>query len=234
MVGGRRNIPELMDDLKVDARSLDRALAELSIINRWLGGDRVSRLGVRRILRTVPDGRTVTVLDVAAGGSDLMRALAPLGRSFEVTALDRNPRSGEFARKQGRTITQVVGSAHALPFQDRSFDIAHVSLFLHHCTDGEIRNLLHHLSRIARFGVVINDLHRHAFAYGGVSLLTRVLSRSDLVRHDAPASVLRGFLRSELLDLLPDTQQASVSRRWAFRWLATILLESSDHGPTHD
>jgi ubiquinone/menaquinone biosynthesis C-methylase UbiE len=226
MIGGRRNIQELMDDLTVDERDLNRALLELSMINRWLGGDRVSRIGVQRLVGSLPPSRPITVLDVGAGGSDLSRALASTGHQFEVTALDVNPRAGDFARRHGRPVTVMVGSAHALPFAERSFDIAHVSLFLHHCTDDEARALLENLSRIARYGIVINDLHRHAFAYAGISLLTRLFSRSALVRHDAPISVLRGFLRRELAALVPAPRQTavSISWRWAFRWCVSITL----------
>jgi Methyltransferase domain len=169
---------------------------------------------------------------VAAGGCDLSRALAPLGRQFEVTAFDLNPRAGEFARKHGRPVTVMVGSAHALPFDDRSFDIAHVSLFLHHCSDKEARTLLEKLSHIARYGIVINDLHRHAIAYVSISLLTRLFSRSALVRHDAPVSVLRGFLRRELAALVPARPQSSlsISWHWAFRWCVSVVLA----GPIDD
>jgi SAM-dependent methyltransferase len=227
MIGGRQDRREFMDDLATSVVDVDRALGELSIINRWLGGDRVSRVGIRRILRLVPADRPVSVLDVGAGGSDLARALAPLGRRFEVTALDLNPLAGAYARKRGRQITFVVGSAHALPFEERSFDIAHASLFLHHCTDDEARTLLENLSRVARYGIVINDLHRHAFAYGAISLLTALLSRSRLVRHDAPVSVLRGFRREELAARVPEDLRSAgaLSWHWAFRWCLAIDLQ---------
>jgi len=226
MIGGRRNIHEAMDDLAVDEQDLGRALRELSMINRWLGGDRVSRLGVQRILRSLPPGRPVTVLDVGAGGSDLSRALAPLGRQFDITALDVNPRAGDFARSHGRPVTGIVGSAHALRFDEGSFDIAHVSLFLHHCSDEEASALLKNLSRIARHGIVINDLHRHAIAYASIFLLTKLFSRSAIVRHDAPASVLRAFLRGELAALVPAELRTavSISWHWAFRWCVSVSL----------
>jgi ubiquinone/menaquinone biosynthesis C-methylase UbiE len=230
MIGGRRNIHEIMDDPGADEATLEKALHELSMINRWLGGDRASRHGVQRILGSLPANRPISVLDVAAGGSDLSRALAPLGRTFEVTALDVNFLTGNFARKHGRPITAIVGSAHALPFDERSFDIAHVALFLHHCTDEEAKELLENLSRIARYGIVINDLHRHAIAYASISLLARLFSRSVLVRHDAPASVLRGFLRSEITALVPARLQVSISWLWAFRWCASVIVSD----PTND
>jgi ubiquinone/menaquinone biosynthesis C-methylase UbiE len=224
MIRTRRDIPELMDEPAVDGRDVDTALLELSLINRWLGGDRVSRRGVEQILRSLPPDRPITVLDVGAGGSDLSRALAPIGRQFEITALDVNPQIADFARAHGRPVTVIIGSAHSLPFGERSFDIVHLSLFLHHCTDDEASALVMNISRIARHGIVINDLHRHAIAYVSISLLTRLLSRSALVRHDAPASVLRGFLRRELAALVPVglRPDLSISWHWAFRWCVSI------------
>jgi ubiquinone/menaquinone biosynthesis C-methylase UbiE len=234
MIGPRRHISEFMDDPAVPAGTLERALDELTLINRWLGGERVSQLGVQQIVSTLPSDRPISILDVGSGGSDLIQALAPLDRRFEVTSLDLNPLAGEIARKRGLPVNVVVGSAHALPFQDRSFDIAHLSLFLHHCTDGEAVKLLSNLSRIARHGIVINDLHRHVLAFAGISILTALFSRSRLVRHDGPASVLRGFRRSDLLALVPRRvcPAVSISRHWAFRWCVTIPLEDPRIGPS--
>jgi ubiquinone/menaquinone biosynthesis C-methylase UbiE len=226
MIGARQYIHELMDDPAVDEASHHQALRELSVINRWLGGDRVSRRGVERFLQHIPSDRPVSVLDVGAGGSDLSRALAPLGRRFDITALDLNARAGDFVRKLGHPVQVVVGSAHALPFDEQTFDIAHASLFLHHCTDDQARALLENLSRIARYGIIINDLHRHTIAYASISLLTRLFSRSALVRYDAPASVLRGFLRRELVVLFPARLHTalSISWHWPFRWCASVPL----------
>lgn len=233
MIGARSTLPEMMDDPSVPDAQVDRALKELSAINRWLGGFRVSRLGVMRLINSLPSDRPVSVLDVGAGGCDLPRALAPLGRRFDVTSLDVNFHAclrvgGHYPR-----FAAVNGSAFSLPFRDRSFDIAHVSLFLHHCTDAEAQALVADLSRVARRGIIINDLHRHVFAYAGITILTGILSRSALVRNDAPVSVLRGFLRGEIEALLPPGVQsaASISRHWAFRWCVCIpLMEKGDHG----
>jgi hypothetical protein len=89
--------------------------------------------------------------------------------------------------------------------------------------------LLENLSRIARYGIIVNDLHRHAMAYLGISLLTRIFSRSAIVRYDGPASVLRGFLRKELPSLFPERLHAalSISWHWAFRWCVAVPLRDS-------
>ena len=233
MIGARSALPEMMDAPSVPDDQVDRALKELSAINRWLGGHRVSRLGVARLIGSVPSDQPVSVLDVGAGGSDLPRALAPLGRRFEVTSLDLNFHACLRAGEQSPPVAAVNGSAFSLPFRDRSFDIAHMSLFMHHCTDAEAQTLLVNLSRVARRGIVINDLHRHVIAYAGIAMLTGIFSRSALVRNDAPVSVLRGFLRSEIHTLLPPGLESStsISRHWAFRWCVCIpLTEKGDHG----
>ena len=233
MIGARSALPEMMDAPSVPDDQVDRALKELSVINRWLGGFRVSRLGVARLIGSLPSDPPVSVLDVGAGGSDLPRALAPLGRRFDITSLDLNFHACLRAGEQRPPVTAVNGSAFSLPFRDRSFDIAHVSLFLHHCTDAEARTLLADLSRVARRGIVINDLHRHVIAYAGITMLTGMLSRSALVRYDAPVSVRRGFLRSGIDALLPPGLEsaASISWHWAYRWCICIPLnEKGDHG----
>jgi ubiquinone/menaquinone biosynthesis C-methylase UbiE len=231
MIGSRRTLPELMDDPSVADDQVDRALNELSFINRWLGGFRVSRLGVGSLINSLPMDRPVSVLDVGAGGSDLPKALGPLGRQVDVTSLDLNFHACVRAGERRPPVRAVNGSAFSLPFRDRSFDIVHVSLFLHHCTDAEARTLLADLTRVARLGIVINDLHRHALAYVGISMLTGVFSHSALVRNDAPVSVLRGFLRDEIEALLPDgvKTSTSISWRWAFRWCICIPLTPRKH-----
>ena len=110
------DVPELMDQRAVPTEELNQALAELDIINRWLGGYRTSRYGVGEILRARKVNGPVSVLDVAAGGT---------------------------------------------------------------------------------------ELHRLPLACAGIALLTRIFSRSAIVRHGAPISVRRAFRAREPDALLP-------------------------------
>ena len=214
------DLSELMDDPGVSSEDLECALRELEIINRWLGGYRTTRIGMDRLTRRLGAGQPVTVLDIGAGGTDLHAILRTSDRRFEVTALDINPRVREFAARHGHGSDVVRGSAHALPYPDRSFDIVHASLFLHHCTDFEAIQLLQQAARIARVGVVINDLHRHAFALTAITALTALLSRSPIVRYDARVSVRRAFTRQDLDTILgrAGIGNATLSWHWAFRW----------------
>jgi len=229
----RSDLRELMDDPGVSSQELESALCELETINRWLGGYNTTRIGVGRLTRGLAEDTPISILDIGAGGTDLQAILRPLCRRFEVTALDVNPRMREFATRHGHASEVVIGSAHRLPYPDRSFDIVHASLFLHHCTDVEAIGLLQHAARIARLGVVVNDLHRHALALAGITVLTALFARSPIVRYDARVSVRRAFTRRDLHTILARARidNPSLSWQWAFRWCLWFPVAD---GSTHD
>jgi len=54
MFPARSSAQEIMDDMSIEDGRIDRALDELCVINRWLGGHRTSRLGIERIARRDP------------------------------------------------------------------------------------------------------------------------------------------------------------------------------------
>lgn len=218
---------EIMDDPLIRDERIDEALRELTMVGKWLGGTATSREGVKSILRQMPKKSSYSVLDVGAGGSDVADALSAVDARFAITSVDFNQRACEYSTRRFPSITVVQASVFALPFQERSFDIVHASLFLHHFTEGELLELLPKLYALARHGIVINDLRRSLSAYAGILILTRLLSGSAMVRHDAPLSVQRGFIRSELERLcavLP-AARCTIRRRWAFRWLVDIVKE---------
>jgi hypothetical protein len=76
----------------------------------------------------------------------------------------------------------------------------------------------------SRSGFFINDLHRHPLAYHSIRLLTCFFSKSYLVKHDAPLSVLRGFKKKEMEELLNSAgiQHYKIQWKWAFRWLVIV------------
>ena len=102
-----------------------------------------------------------------------------------------------------------------------SVDIIHCSLFCHHLKDDELIELFSYMNRHAKTGFIINDLHRNWFAYYSIKFLTRLLNGSTLVKNDAPLSVLRGFKKMELENLLEkaNVKNVYVNWKWAFRYL---------------
>jgi ubiquinone/menaquinone biosynthesis C-methylase UbiE len=182
----RLQTTELMDDLSRPVAEFDQAYRELASINRKLGG-------IRAIERFLPRKQGLTVLDVAAGGCDIGDALAET-RSCKVISLDLNP----MGLRHSRHTRPVVGDGTLLPFADGAFDAVICSLSFHHLTDTECEQVLREMWRTSRDCVLVNDLHRHPVAYASIRVLSQLFSKSDMVKHDGPVSVLRAFRPSEL------------------------------------
>jgi hypothetical protein len=88
-----------------------------------------------------------------------------------------------------------------LPYPDDSFDYVLCSLFFHHLTEAQGIHLLWEMRRVARHGLIVNDLMRSRRARLLTGIATRLLSGNRLTRHDGPMSVLRGFRPEELLHM---------------------------------
>ena len=177
-----------------------------------------------------PDCAEFDVLDVGSGGGDTARCIVERasrrGLSARVQGIDLSPEAVACARRTNAGLSVLeftVADLFDLP-TTRKYDVVHAALFLHHFSDEAAVRALAKMFELSRWGIVINDLHRHPAAYFVINGLTSALSKNRLIRHDAPLSVLRAFRRGELEDLarragLPD---ADISWRWAFRWLMVV------------
>ncbi len=78
--------------------------------------------------------------------------------------------------------------------------------------------------RCSSQAVIVNDLHRHWFAYHSIGLLTQAFSNSEMVKHDSKLSVLKGFRKTDLQKMLTTAgiKNYSLKWMWAFRWQLII------------
>ena len=83
-----------------------------------------------------------------------------------------------------------------------AFDVAHSSMFVHHLDPYDAVAFLRELRRVARCGIVVNDLVRGRLNWLGAWLLIHATATSRFTRHDGPLSVRRAYTRPELLDLV--------------------------------
>jgi SAM-dependent methyltransferase len=95
-----------------------------------------------------------------------------------------------------------VADGSAIPFSDRSYDIAHASLVLHHQSPDDAVGLLSEMGRVARLGVVVNDLDRGWPGWLGAWLFGHLLTGNRYTRHDAPLSVRRAYRVDEAADFI--------------------------------
>ena len=183
-------------------------LNTITRLNGLFGGRWITLRHVRRLLRTVPTHRVVTVLDVGAGAADIPVALVRWarrhGRRLRVFALDRGRATLGYARAYIAgypEITLIQGDALDLPVRPESVDIVISAMTIHHLGPEEAARYLREIDGAAHRGWVVNDLVRGRIAHGLVWLLTRLLTRSAMARHDGPLSILRSYTPPEVTAL---------------------------------
>jgi ubiquinone/menaquinone biosynthesis C-methylase UbiE len=220
---------EIMDDFSVNDKRITVALNELNIINRFLGGNSTTKAGLITIIRNNPDKKELKILDAGSGSSDIIK-LNNLYK-FDIYCLDRNKAVCKYAKEKSQTKKIIFGDVFQLPFRDKQFDVVHASLFLHHFNEKEIRTLLNKFIKASKQAVLINDLRRSVFAYFGIKLLTKMFSKSEMVKNDGPLSVKKGFIKPELKEILNSFPQAKyiIKRKWAFRWLVIIFTGGKNY-----
>jgi ubiquinone/menaquinone biosynthesis C-methylase UbiE len=186
----------------------------------------------------------LSLLDVGTGGADIPLALIERarrrGRRIRVVGLDARPEilaaalheRPELASSSGLQLH--VGDGRRLGYPDRSFDIAHASLVLHHLDPDDVIRVLREMRRVARLGVVVNDLERSRLGLLGAWLIGHLLTGNRLTRHDAPLSVRRAYRAAEMASLLRSaglvpvtTIRGAVGQRYA---IAAVVGSPSPGG----
>jgi ubiquinone/menaquinone biosynthesis C-methylase UbiE len=223
---------ELMDDLECSGEMLTHTLNELKTINRWLGGNHVTTDGIRTFFDSHPQ-EEYTVADIGCGGGDIIRVMhdwaSKQSSLVKFVGIDANPNIINLAKsrlKDLKNVTLSVQNVFSERFSEEKVDIGTCTLFTHHFTDSELVDLITALKVKSRIGLVINDLHRHPFAYYSIKYLTAIFSKSPMVQNDAPVSVLRAFSRNDWERILKAAgiNEFELTWHWAFRW--QVLIKS--------
>ncbi len=216
--------PELMDNFSITDSRVDQALIELKIINKYLGGNNASQIGIKELLKKTPRSSCLKILDAGCGASDIVLPIQKFCSQLKIFGLDINLRTCSYAKNHSPILNITCGNILKVPFKNNSFDMAHASLFFHHFKEKEIKYIIKELMDAVNYGIIINDLRRSVIAYLGIKVLTFLFSQSKFVRNDAPLSVKRGFAKNELLKILKELGIKSyrIKRMHLFRWLIII------------
>ncbi|MGV3657651.1 MAG: methyltransferase domain-containing protein [Chitinophagaceae bacterium] len=226
----RSNKNELLDGGDIPFEHIAQNMRELDVINRQLGGHRITLKGVQSLLKGKRDvlHTPVHIVEIGCGGGDNLIAIKQWAAAqkipVQLTGVDINEECVQFAKSQTRNdgIEFVVSDYKDLFFPSKPH-LVFSSLFCHHFTNGQLVAQLQWMQQHALLGFFINDLHRHPLAYYSIKAITQAFSKSYLVKNDAPLSVLRGFTKREWKALLEQAHitQYQCSWQWAFRWLVT-------------
>ena len=222
-LGARADAVELLDSGDLSSIEVAANLADLARLNRLPGGTRTS---IGAIARVVGDARDVRILDVGTGRGDMPLAFS--GRGWSTVGTDTNADVLGVARRETSSdplVEIVEGDARALPFDDATFDVAHCSLLVHHLDPADATLALRELRRVARRGVVVNDLRRGLLPFVATGASVAALGRSRVTRTDGLASVRRAYTVAELDRLL---ETAGLVPRWrSSAWLPRVVTLAS-------
>ena len=211
---------ELMDADDLDAETYAAVVGDLAQVNVVTMAGRPTLDFLERATQGMTGFR---LLDVGFGDGDMLRRIARwaerTGLVAELVGVDLNPRSEIAARAHtppGLPIRWITGD---YADQDGPFDFIVSSLVAHHMTQEQLVAFLRFMERKAAKGWLVNDLHRHRFAYWGFPILARIFDWHRIVRHDGTLSIARSYRPSEWPPILAEAgiSQARITRNFPFR-----------------
>ena len=222
----RSSETEIMDDFTMKGVLFRDTLDKLEIINRLLGGNKVTIKGLKELLKNKSKNKIITIVDLGCGHGDILRDIAKFGRknnyTFRLIGIDANIAAIAYAKELSCEYSELSFKAIDIfseDFKKQSYDIVLCTLFLHHFKNNELISFLKMIIERATIGVVVNDLHRHKLAYYLFKLIGFFI-KNKMIREDGLTSILRAFKKKDLENISKQIKvYFSIQWKWAFRYL---------------
>jgi len=221
----RTDAVEIMDDFSINGHVLHRTLDTLANINKWLGGNKVTLSGLKKVIKKHPKKEPLTIIDLGCGGGDMLRKVASFakkrGYTIKLIGIDANKDAMIYARQLSKNypeISFIDCDIFSDEFESLQYDVVLTTLFLHHFKEEQIINILSTTKKKAKLGIVVNDLHRNLVAYYLFKLVCLTI-KNKMIIDDGLTSILRGFKSKELEKFSKELQVApQIKWKWAFRY----------------
>ena len=221
----RSSKTELLDAADIPFADIQQNMLELDKINHLLGGHRITLKGIRSLIPT--NSTAICICEIGCGGGDNLKVIYDYckKRNIQISliGIDIKQTCISFAAENntGLPCRWICSDYELVNFENNPPDIIFSSLFCHHFSNQSLMTMLQWMQQNSRVGFFINDLHRHPLAYYSIKGLTRLFSKSYLVKNDAPISVERGFIKKEWKNLcaMAGIKPVSIQWQWAFRHL---------------
>ena len=222
----RSSETEIMDDFTMKGVLFRDTFDKLEIINRLLGGNKVTIKGLKELLKNQSKNKIITIVDLGCGHGDILRDIAKFGRknnyTFRLIGIDANIAAIDYAKELSCEYSELSFKAIDIfseDFKKQSYDIVLCTLFLHHFKNNELISFLKMTIERATIGVVVNDLHRHKLAYYLFKLIGFFV-KNKMIREDGLTSILRAFKKKDLENISKQIKvYFSIQWKWAFRYL---------------
>ncbi|MCZ6899586.1 MAG: methyltransferase domain-containing protein, partial [Bacteroidetes bacterium] len=142
---------ETMDDLNCSGEVVDQTLRELELINKWLGGNRVTLNGLDRVINNT-DSKNLRIADLGCGSGSTLKMISnwasKKNKQVDLTGIDANPNIVEYARRNCKPYPQIKFQAldvFSSEFKPQIYDIVISTLFTHHFSNEQLVRLLKQL-----------------------------------------------------------------------------------------
>lgn len=223
----RSDQPELIDRSDIPFEEIRQNLKELEFINTHLGGHKITTEGFEKL---AGDKKDISVCEIGCGGGDnlntIYRCCSKKNIHLKLTGIDINRHCIAYAKKNTPIDEKnfIISDYKTVDFGTDKPGIIFTSLFCHHFSNEELITMMQWMRSNSTLGFFINDLHRHPVAYYLIKIITRIFSRSRLVKNDAPVSVSKGFKKNEWKNILDKAGIIgyTIQWKWAFRHLIIV------------
>lgn len=189
---------EYLDGKNCDPELIRKSHMFMRIVNKYLGGTQC----VKSFIGQLAKNESLKILDIGSGTCDIPIEIAKWAKDIQVQiiCIEKNKNAFSLGRQavisSGLKNIQII-QADIFEFEpEEMFDYAISSMFFHHLTQEQIKNLIIRLRKFVRKSIFINDLHRSFLNYYSCSLLWPLVHRDVL--HDALLSIRKGFRSDEL------------------------------------
>ncbi|WP_297702430.1 methyltransferase domain-containing protein [uncultured Eudoraea sp.] len=223
----RNTESELMDNPNVTIDTLRLVFNDINKSNRFLGGNSITLGKVSELIKEFPK-KQYTIVDMGCGDGEALRKLAIYFRKIavdvELIGLDLSENALSIGRALSvdfPEITFLKQDILTLKPLDLNCDILLCTLTMHHFSNQQIPLFLSQFTKLAKIGVIINDLQRSVLAYYLFKGFSAIFIKTKIAKHDGLISIKSGFKKQDLISFsknLPNTTH-TINWKWAFRYV---------------
>lgn len=233
LVPERVDQDELLDQGEGSLEDVRINLDEIWRINQAFAGLRsLTRALNPTVLR---QSQPIRIVDLGTGSGKLALHLRRWGQKHRVKVqvypLDLSPRHLSIVQDNVRStpdIHLVQADGLSLPFAPGSMDYFISSLFMHHFPPDVLVNLLRETYRLARRGIIMNDIVRGYLPLAAFLLTQPIFARHYVTRHDGIVSIKRAYTAAELVEMARAAGIPNPRVITHFPWRMTLVAEKPD------